>query len=339
MCSFVYAPLALCSIGTNEAILGKWEWKARNSGLQPSRRLLRFSKPKNPYMACVKAVQNWRKATLLCAVLFATSRVPALGQLSDVEKQWLAYFKTKAEAGEAQAQCNLGAFYEKGEFGLTNDAAEAVKWYRKAADQGLAQAQWSLGECYRNGTGLTKDLSEAMRWYRKAADQGDAGCQVMLGAACAHGDGVPKDYGEAVNWFRKAAEQGFPAAQDELGKSYYRGEGVSQDFTEAAKWFLKAADQGYKGAQGNLGGCYLRGEGVTKDYVQAYKWLNLASARGDQKARKALSSLESVMTAEQVAEAQRLSREFKAKASEEILRLERELRDIGGIQMKGKTNE
>jgi len=45
--------------------------------------------------------------------------------------------KAKAEKGDAQAQCNLGLCYEEGA-GVAKDAAEAVKWYRKAADQGHA---------------------------------------------------------------------------------------------------------------------------------------------------------------------------------------------------------
>ena len=39
----------------------------------------------------------------------------------------------------------------------------------------------SLGHCYRSGNGVTQDLAEAVRWYQKAADQGDADAQFALG--------------------------------------------------------------------------------------------------------------------------------------------------------------
>ena len=45
--------------------------------------------------------------------------------------------KAKAEAGDADAQYNLGWMYDEGE-GVEQDFKEAVKWYQKAADQGLA---------------------------------------------------------------------------------------------------------------------------------------------------------------------------------------------------------
>ena len=55
--------------------------------------------------------------------------------------------------------------------GLPQDAAEAVKWYRKAADQGYAKAQYNLGVCYTQGTGGPQDSAEAVKWYRNAAEQ------------------------------------------------------------------------------------------------------------------------------------------------------------------------
>lgn len=43
------------------------------------------------------------------------------------------------------AQYNLGVCYDRGN-GVTKNAEEAVKWYRKAAEQGYAKAQDSLGD-------------------------------------------------------------------------------------------------------------------------------------------------------------------------------------------------
>ena len=94
---------------------------------------------------------------------------------------------------------------------------------------------------------------------------------------------------------------------------YAEGHGVPQDYPEAVRWFRKAADQGNATAQGNLGDCYGNGNGVIKDYVQAYKWDNLASAQGlvHYPARSATFLNFRVIGAIQVAEAQRLAREFK----------------------------
>jgi hypothetical protein len=69
--------------------------------------------------------------------------------------------------------------YVNGE-GVTQDDAEAVRWYRAAADQGFAEAQASLGFMYVNGKGVAQDYAEAMRWFRLAADQGHAYAQEAL---------------------------------------------------------------------------------------------------------------------------------------------------------------
>ena len=52
--------------------------------------------------------------------------------------------KAKAEAGDADAQFNLGVMYYQG-LGVEQDFKEVVKWYQKAADQGDVEAQYNLG--------------------------------------------------------------------------------------------------------------------------------------------------------------------------------------------------
>ncbi|MCH8040064.1 MAG: hypothetical protein IH977_06935 [Nitrospinae bacterium] len=52
---------------------------------------------------------------------------------------------------------------------------------------------------------------------------------------------------------------------------------------------------------------------MPKDYVLAHMWLNLAAAKGGKDAVKLRDLLEERMTPSQLAEAQRLAREWKAK--------------------------
>ena len=51
----------------------------------------------------------------------------------------LVDIRARAEAGDAEAQKNLGVMYAIGE-GMPQDDAEAVAWFRKAAEQGHAEA-------------------------------------------------------------------------------------------------------------------------------------------------------------------------------------------------------
>ncbi len=157
------------------------------------------------------------------------------------------------------------------------------------------------------------DYETALKKFLPLAEQGHAGAQNYLGELYAEGKGVPQDYTEAMKWYRLAAAQGDGAAQYFLGVRYDEGTGVPQDFQEAVRWFREAADQGNAAARNNLGQMYYQGRGVQQDYIQAYMWVTLAAAQGNKNAAKGLEILEKKMTPDQLAEAQRLAREWKPK--------------------------
>ncbi len=90
--------------------------------------------------------------------------------------------------------------------------------------------------------------------------------------------------------------------------AYERG-----DYATALTEFRPLAQQGHAGAQYNLGQMYRKGQGVPQDYVQAHMWVNLAATQGREDARKARDILAFQMTPAQIAEAQRLAREWKPK--------------------------
>ena len=98
-----------------------------------------------------------------------------------------------------------------------------------------------------------------------------------------------------------------------MGILYGHGEGVPQDYAEAVKWYRKAAEQGDATAQFNLGTDYAKGQGVPQDYVLAHMWLNLAAAQGTEGAVKNRDIVAKKMTTDQLAEAQRLARDWQPK--------------------------
>ncbi len=85
------------------------------------------------------------------------------------------------------------------------------------------------------------------------------------------------------------------------------------DYDRAVREFLLLANQGHAQAQVNLGILYSQGRGVPKDYVTAYSWYTLAASQGDDLAEKFKDYLEKSMPLEQLAEAQRLAREWNPK--------------------------
>jgi TPR repeat protein len=171
---------------------------------------------------------------------------------------------------------------------------------------------------FEDGTDAAEsgDYETAMRLWRPLADQGDATVQNLVGQMYREGTGVPQDYAAAMGWYQKAADQGNAPAQFNLGFMYFNGLGVAQDYAAALSWYRRAADQGNTAAQLNLGVMYLQGEGAPKDYVSAYMWFNLAAAaipavEFPNVAAAYRDEVAEKMTSEQVAEAQRLAREWK----------------------------
>ncbi len=169
-------------------------------------------------------------------------------------------------------------------------------------------------------SGDTSEISDAIAELMKMAEQGDASAQVNLGSMYYNGQGVPQDYKEALRWYLASADQGNATAQFNMGVIYYKGQGVPQDYKGAVRWYRAAAEQGDGSAQYGLGSMYYNGQGVPQDHIQAHMWYNLAALdlTGDDQEAAVMNrdSLAKNMTAEQIAEAQRLAREWKPKSSE-----------------------
>ena len=94
---------------------------------------------------------------------------------------------------------------------------------------------------------------------------------------------------------------------------YAKGQGVEQNFAEAIRWFRRAAEQGLAMAQANLGTMYASGQGVKQNLVLAYMWLSLAANQDDKEAAELRDQVAPRMTPVQIAEAQKLAREWKPK--------------------------
>lgn len=157
-----------------------------------------------------------------------------------------------------------------------------------------------------------KDYAMALHIWKPLGEQGDASAQFYLGIMYAKGQGVPQDDVEAARWYRLAAVQGNVASQINLGVMYANGQGVPQDYAEAVTWYRKAAaEQGGAPAQFNLGVMYAKGQGVPEDDLLAHMWLNLAAEQGDETAAKIRDLIAKQMTPDQLAQAQRLEREWK----------------------------
>ncbi|MDB4784493.1 sel1 repeat family protein [Akkermansiaceae bacterium] len=149
------------------------------------------------------------------------------------------------------------------------------------------------------------------------AEAGDVDAQNNLGEMYYKGLEAPRNLVKAAKWYRKSADSGNAHGQFKLGVMYYQGLGVPEDEVEAVKWFRKSAEQGDADGQAGLGMMYAIGAGVPQDDVKAYMFYNLVAAKGfeDFKARR--NEIEKRMTQEQIAEGEKLTREWVARKAKE----------------------
>jgi TPR repeat protein len=178
-----------------------------------------------------------------------------------------------------------------------------------AAEKSNPDAQNRIGYFYLQGLGVSQDYDKAINWFYKAAAQGLPEAQNNLGYMYLNGWGVLQDYEKAMEWLVKAAEQSNPAAQNSIGVMYFHGLGIPQDYSEAMKWYSLAAEQGEPLAQFNLGHMYSDIEPF-KDRVRGYQWLIIAAANDDKVAKNKAYLVEIFMSPDQIAEAQKLAREW-----------------------------
>ena len=102
-----------------------------------------------------------------------------------------------------------------------------------------------------------------------------------------------------------------PAAAQDFGdgrKAYERG-----DYAAALREWLPLAEQGNAQAQHELGFMYLQGRGVARDDIQDHMWWSLAASQGNEASTLARKLVAAFMTPAQIAEAQKLAREWQPK--------------------------
>jgi uncharacterized protein len=240
---------------------------------------------------------------------------------------------TLVDQDDTRAETLLGFMYVDGQ-GVPQDYASGMRWLRIAALKGSADAQNKIGTMLQRGIGVARNEAEALKWFRVAADQGFSSAQNNLADAFALGLGVPQNLAEAFKWYRIAADQSSSYAENVLGVAYEHGLFFARDDAEAFRWYRRAANGVYErpndtwihSPQYNIAAMYASGRGTAQDNVRALMWFTLAAALGDIRppdpfgvdlagtpkptSIEQRDRLMAQMTPAQIAEAQRLAREW-----------------------------
>ncbi|WP_207261540.1 tetratricopeptide repeat protein [Desulfovibrio sp. Huiquan2017] len=235
----------------------------------------------------------------------------------DLARKW---YMEAAQKGNSNAMTSLGYMYLE-EKGVKRDCQKAEGWFQKVAALGydvnfsmeqLTKICGTKSGSYEDGkiAYKVKNYARAREIFLNLSKKNDVRAIYMIGYMDMYGEGSLQNEINGIKGYRKAAEMGYAEAQHSLGFSYRLGNGVPQDYKKAVYWYQKAADQNLCSAQNSLGYMYEQGKGVIKDYVLAHKWYNLSSVNCKGSVRDR-DNLEKQMTPSQIAEAQKLAREWK----------------------------
>ncbi len=181
----------------------------------------------------------------------------------------------RAEDGDAEAQFQLGEFYDS-QAGVTFD--EIAEWYMKAANRNHAQAQLALGLLYLECMPDEDYREQAQYWLEKAVQNG---CQDAVKVLSELG---PTDEYTDNSDLLVEAEEGNPEAQFELGSMMYFGIGLNQRPSEGLSLIQMAAVAGHPDAQVLLGYAHLFGKNVDRNEAEAFKWLWLSAQQNNAEA-------------------------------------------------------
>ena len=195
-------------------------------------------------------------------------------------EQWMR----EAEAGDAEAQYQLGICYANG-YGVTIDQKKAVDCFFDAVAQNHPQALYQLGNCYYYGYGVYCNYKRAVEYFEQAAKLGVVKAQYLLGNCYYYGNGANANREQAKYWYAKAAEQGDADALYGLSMCRF-------DEEECFVWCEKSAELGCAEAQYQLGMYYEYGDVVRASFNKALQWYTQAAEQGHEEAKECKERME-----------------------------------------------
>jgi SH3-like domain-containing protein len=96
--------------------------------------------------------------------------------------------RPNAEAGDPEAQYNIGWMYLNG-YGLAMNDSLALEWWQRASDQGYTDASFSIAMLYSLGEGkVKKDMDKAIEYYLMAVEDGHEDANMIIRSMLARDD-------------------------------------------------------------------------------------------------------------------------------------------------------
>lgn len=191
------------------------------------------------------------------------------------------------------------------------DKSKAESMFRESARMGLAPAEYELGLLLSG-----KDRPESEQWISLASEHGYAPAQCDVAWSILQNIGNIKDKGKkdkATKQYEALAEKS--ARQGYAGCQLLQAMQPSTPLDKRRELLLDSAKQGMPNAQATLAEMYMSGNGILKNNIQAYAWFlnakaNNAPALDLYKTHDPINYLRSVMSDQDVAQAEKLAEEY-----------------------------
>jgi len=208
---------------------------------------------------------------------------------------------TKARAGDAEAQLELGNLYFYGNDKTPKAYPRAISWYRKALKNGNKAAAFNLAICYDAPYGVKRDLEKAKEFYLIAIENGvkpallnyaliltelnrprEAKRYLQLAAnenigPAARLYALTLPEGEArLSFLKKASDLGDPKAMLLLADHFER----KKNLDKMISLLKKSAALGNPEAMLKLGFCYQTNYGIAKNEAKARDFYKSAAQQG-----------------------------------------------------------
>ncbi len=145
------------------------------------------------------------------------------GRLKAILALLLASVLLPGNLAQADFAKGLNAYENK-------DYATALMEWMPLADAGDNQAQYNLGWMYKRGRGVPQSDDTAIMWFEMSAQSGHPGAQSTLGSIYYYGEGIARNELVGAKWFSIAAQQGNLRARSELEYISYKGIGVAHGY-------------------------------------------------------------------------------------------------------------
>ena len=115
--------------------------------------------------------------------------------------------RAQAECGNGDAMYSLGVWYAQGQYGLSEDEAQARAWLERSAAARNPTGLATFGFCLLRGIGGPQDSALGLVNVSQAAALGSDSAAYLLGSAFFLGKhGLPKDPVRARYWLKKAVD-------------------------------------------------------------------------------------------------------------------------------------